>query len=287
MLPNVDYLPTTDSRRRDQDSPAPEPDCAKFSSSLDRDYSVPILAGEGDSDYARYMRTDTLLSLQRPPEAMVHRDELMFQTVHQSTELWLKHACFEVDEAARQLVDGSAETAIRLLARASLSMELITGQLEMLTHLAPWDFQLVRTILGHGSGFESPGWRSVQATSERLDQALANYLAERQVNLLELYRGSPDEVTYRLCESVVEWDERIALWRVRHYKVATRIIGHQVVGTKGTPVDVLTRLISHKFFPELWRVRTELTRTGPLGPASGGPGPGPSADGPSVTGNRR
>ena len=44
-----------------------------------------------------------LLSLQREPEEMAHRDELMFQTVHQSTELWLKHACFEVEEAARQV----------------------------------------------------------------------------------------------------------------------------------------------------------------------------------------
>jgi tryptophan 2,3-dioxygenase len=47
--------------------------------------------------------------------------------------------------------------------------------------------------------------------------------------------------------------------------VATRIIGHQVVGTKGTEVDTLARLIAHKFFRELWQVRTELTLTGPMG----------------------
>ena len=47
-------------------------------------------ARRGASDYERYLRTDELLSLQKPPEERVHHDELLFQTVHQSSELWLK-----------------------------------------------------------------------------------------------------------------------------------------------------------------------------------------------------
>jgi tryptophan 2,3-dioxygenase len=230
-----------------------------------KDYSVPVLDGPGDNDYARYMRTDALLSLQRRPDEVVHRDELLFQTVHQSTELWLKLACFEVEEAAAQVRVGATETAARLLARASLGVELVTSQLDMLRHLTPWSFQTIRTVLGHGSGFESPGWRSVHRVSQTIGAAFDSLLAERGVALAELYRGSPDASLYRLAEAMIEWDERIAIWRVHHYKIATRIIGHQVVGTKGTPVDVLTRLISHKFFPELWRARTELTETGPMG----------------------
>jgi tryptophan 2,3-dioxygenase len=208
------------------------------------------------------MRTDALLSLQRPPEEMAHRDELLFQTVHQTTELWLKHACFELEAAARLIHD--TETATRLIARASLAVELITEQLEMLRHLAPWDFQLIRTVLGHGSGFESPGWREVQRVSKELGESFDRLVAETRTDLVGLYRGDPGHPLYRLAEAMIEWDERVALWRVRHYKVATRIIGHQVVGTKGTPVDVLTRLIANKFFPELWRVRTVLTETGPM-----------------------
>ncbi len=64
---------------------------------------------------------------------------------------------------------------------------------------------------------------------------------------------------------MIEWDERVSLWRARHYKIATRVIGNRVVGTKGTPVDDAGKLIKHKFFPELWKVRTELTDTGPMG----------------------
>ena len=56
------------------------------------DPTVPVLPGPAASDYERYLRTDELLSLQKPPEERVHRDELLFQTVHQSSELWLKLA---------------------------------------------------------------------------------------------------------------------------------------------------------------------------------------------------
>ena len=229
------------------------------------DYATPILDGDGVTDYARYMRTDTLLNLQRTPDEMVHRDELLFQTVHQSTELWLKLAWAEAEEAARRMTDGSPADAERLLARSTLALRLITEQLEMLTHLTPWGFQTIRTALGHGSGFESPGWSAAQHVARSLDQALGTLLASTGTDLVELYRGDSVHPLYRLCEALVEWDERVALWRVRHYKVATRIIGHGVVGTKGTPVDTLTRSIAHKYFPSLWEVRTVLTQTGPMG----------------------
>ena len=229
---------------------------------MTKDYTRPILPDEGRGDYARYMRTDALLALQRRPDEMVHRDELLFQTVHQTTELWLKHACFEVEEATARMTRDDLPGAAALLARASLGIELITQQLEMLRHLAPWDFQTLRTALGHGSGFESPGWRQVQVVSKALGQAFDAL----QLDLPSLYRGSTEDPRYRLAEALVEWDERIALWRVRHFKVLTRIIGHDVVGTKGTPVaEVLNRLLAHRLFPTLWNVRTELTLTGPMG----------------------
>src|SRR6266571_2275714 len=67
-----------------------------MASGVEEDFSQPILPGEGPSDYERYLRTDELLALQKTPEERIHRDELLFQTVHQSSELWLKHACAEV-----------------------------------------------------------------------------------------------------------------------------------------------------------------------------------------------
>jgi len=63
-------------------------------------YKEPLLAGAGASDYERYLRTDELLALQKTPADWAHRDELLFTAVHQTSELWLKFAAGEVDEAA-------------------------------------------------------------------------------------------------------------------------------------------------------------------------------------------
>ncbi|MFQ6395698.1 tryptophan 2,3-dioxygenase family protein [Nocardia sp. KC 131] len=236
-----------------------------------RDYSQQVLSGEGSNDYARYMRTDALLALQRHPEEVLHRDELLFQIVHQSTELWLKLACSELREATADIQRGELDSATALLARASLAVELVTDQLEMMRYLSPWDFQTIRTVLGHGSGADSPGWLSVRRDSRALGQAFAALVAKRGIDLAETYRAERKGEIYRLAEAMIEWDERVSLWRVRHYKVTTRIIGHQVSGTQGTPVEMLTKLIAHKFFPELWEVRTHLTDTGPMAEPQGEP----------------
>jgi tryptophan 2,3-dioxygenase len=230
---------------------------------MDKKYA-PILPGEGATDYERYMRTNVLLSLQRTPEQVIHRDELLFQIVHQATELWLKLATAETAAAAQLIRDKRLAAASAQCGRSSLAVIIATQQLEMLTHLAPWAFQVIRTILGHGSGFESPGWSGLRQAALDLGAAFDEALAASDADLAELYRGDTDTPEYLLAEALVDLDERISVWRVRHFKVATRIIGHGVTGTKGTPVDTLSRLISEKLFPRLWQVRTELTRTGPM-----------------------
>ena len=65
---------------------------------------TPILEGPGASDYERYLRTDELLSLQKSSEERVHHDELLFQTVHQASELWLKLGVTEAVEATLDLL---------------------------------------------------------------------------------------------------------------------------------------------------------------------------------------
>lgn len=63
---------------------------------------------------------------------------------------------------------------------------------------------------------------------------------------------------YELAEKLVDLDEAYALWRYRHMKVVSRIIGRKR-GTGGTAgVSYLERVAGGMFFPELWDVRTEL-----------------------------
>jgi tryptophan 2,3-dioxygenase len=220
----------------------------------------PILPGPGASDYERYLRTDELLALQKGPDEWVHRDELLFQTVHQSSELWLKHAWVEVEEATRLIEARDLAGALRLLRRANDALKYVEGFLEHLELISPWEYQDVRRVLGHGSGFDSPGFREIRRVSPPLLEAFHAVRRERGLTLLEVYtHGREHEDVYQLAELLTEWDERVGLWRFRHFKVVARAIGEDVVGTQGTPVELLAGLIKNKLFPELWRVRTELT----------------------------
>ena len=227
---------------------------------IEHDEYAPILPGGGGSDYERYLRTDELLGLQKTADEWVHRDELLFQTVHQSSELWLKHAWIEVEEATRLIEAGDLAGAIRLLRRACACVQYVEGFLEHLELMSPWEYQEVRRVLGHGSGFDSPGFREIRRVSPALYAAFDAVRRERGLSLLEVYtRGREHEDLYQLAELLTEWDERVGVWRFRHFKVVSRIIGEDVVGTQGTPVELLAGLIKVKMFPELWRVRTELT----------------------------
>jgi tryptophan 2,3-dioxygenase len=224
------------------------------------DFSQPVLPGKAPSDYERYLRTDELLALQKAPEEQVHRDELLFQTVHQSSELWLKLACFEVEGATEHLRTGETAAAIRLLRRSTEGMKIATLLLDQLEQMSPWEYQSIRRVLGHGSGFDSPGFRYVRRVSPSLGDAFHALRRDAGLSIVETYvRGREHEDLYQLAELLIEWDERVSLWRFRHYKVVARVIGDEVVGTQGTPVELLSGLIKNKLYPELWQARNELT----------------------------
>jgi tryptophan 2,3-dioxygenase len=221
----------------------------------------PILPGKGGSDYERYLRTDDLLALQKGADEWVHRDELLFQTVHQSSELWLKLAWNEVEEAGARTKTGDIAAANRLLRRAVACLKTVTEALDMLEHMSPWEYTEVRKVLGHGSGFDSPGFRELRRVAKPLGDAFHAARERAGLSLIEVYtRGREFDELYNLAELLIELDERVTVWRVRHFKVVQRTIGADVVGTQGTPVEVMGRLIHHSFFPELWDVRNDLTK---------------------------
>jgi tryptophan 2,3-dioxygenase len=230
------------------------------------DLSKPVLPGTAASDYERYLRTDELLALQKPDDEVVHHDEHLFQAVHQTSELWLKLACRELEAATARLDADHAAAAVRLLRRANDAMQLLVDELRMLEHMNPVDYAVVRTALGHGAGFDSPGFRRVHHVSPLAGQAFGALLARRGVELIAVYRaGVGHDDLYQVAEQLVTWDERNLLWRVQHLKTVERIIGGHVIGTQGTPVDVLGKRIDVRFFPELWAVRDTITRQSPLG----------------------
>jgi tryptophan 2,3-dioxygenase len=220
----------------------------------------PVLPGAARSDYERYLNTDELLALQKGAGEWVHRDELLFQVTHQASELWLK-LCWSDAQAATEAVEGEdLDAAIRLLNRSILCLRFVTAQLDMLEQMSPWEYQEIRKVLGHGSGFDSPGFRELRHEMQRLGEAFHAARERAGLELVDVYvNGRDHEQLYQLAEALVALDEWVQMWRIRHYRVVARVIGDAVIGTQGTPVEVLGRLIHKVLYPELWQVRNELT----------------------------
>ena len=220
----------------------------------------PILPGTAASDYERYLRTDELLTLQKPNDELLHPDELTFQVVHQASELMLKGAAFEVDRARHALAEGDFGNAARLLRRANYELEFPLSMLHVLETITPYDYHVIRAGLGHGSGLDSPGFSSLLHIAPRLGDAFFAQLERAGLGIQEMYRRHAEYFgLHDVAERMLDFDERVQLFRVHHLKLAQRIIGGHVVGTMGTPVEVLGQRMEGIFYKPLWEARNAIT----------------------------
>ena len=104
----------------------------------------------------------------------------------------------------------------------------------MLEQMSPWEYQEIRKVLGHGSGFDSPGWREIRRVTPPLGQAFHALREQAGLVVVDVYvQGREHEELYQLAEALMEWDERITIWRIRHYKVVARVIGDSSSGRRG------------------------------------------------------
>jgi tryptophan 2,3-dioxygenase len=83
---------------------------------------------------------------------------------------------------------------------------------------------------------------------------------QRIGELIRIYQEAEKHYDlFLLAESLVEFDEAFIIWRLRHVKMAERMIGSKV-GTGGSEgVAYLQATTTQKFFPDLWELRTYLS----------------------------
>jgi tryptophan 2,3-dioxygenase len=227
---------------------------------MTEDLRSPILPGKGASDYERYLRTDELLALQKPADEMLHPDELTFQVTHQASELLMKGAAWELDRARICILQGDYRNAARLLRRANKMLVHPLRMLALLETITPYEYHVIRAGLGHGSGLDSPGFLALLHIAPRLGEAFFDQVKNSGLTLEQLYyRHAEFFELHEIAEELLDYDEQIQLFRYAHLKLAQRIIGGGVVGTMGTPVEVLQKRMEFPLYRALWDVRNEIT----------------------------
>ncbi len=246
--------------------------------------------------YGSYLHVDELLTMQRPLSVPEHHDEMLFIVIHQVYELWFKQLLHEVGAIVRELDAGELLPVAKHFRRVHTIQRLLEQQIDVLETMTPQEFNAFRDNLNPASGFQSIQFREleflcgvrrtetlkhIQTSPEqlaRLERRLAEPSLYDRVKALLQRRGfdssshdaliasykaiytNPQENydLYLLLEDLIEFDERFLLWRGRHVRMVERMIGAKQ-GTGGSlGAAYLATTLEHRFFPELWEVRTYL-----------------------------
>jgi tryptophan 2,3-dioxygenase len=211
------------------------------------------------TEYEKYLRVPELLALQKPEETRTHPDELLFQSVHQVEELWMKVAADEIRRLLPAFDAGELESARAGLHRIYLIEKLMSEQLRLLDTMSSLAYFHIRRGLGHGSGLESPGFNRVIKESKLVDETFGRLCEKRGVTVIDLLRDpEKDRGLFAVAEAMIDLDAAFQEFRYRHYALVKRIIGGGTPSLKGNPIELLERNFKKEFFPSLWRARETL-----------------------------
>jgi tryptophan 2,3-dioxygenase len=228
---------------------------------MDRAHFYSIMNGEGTLDYELYLNTKTLLSCQKDFKEFCNPDELQFQIVHQIEELWMKLINYTLLDIDDYLQQENTNRVITLFRRVHIALRLMIDQLALLETMSPKEYQEIRLQLGNGSGQESPGFRVTLRMAPHLWTSFkTHYLEDHNLTIEKIYNSEYSHGdAYVVAEALAELDELFQRFRFVHLQLIQRTIGLGSKSLKGRSVELLNEGLRHRFFPELWDIRHEMT----------------------------
>jgi tryptophan 2,3-dioxygenase len=217
------------------------------------------LQGTGKSSYEIFLNRSDLLNCQTDFDKLTNKDQLQFQIVHQIEELWMKLIVYTLVEIDEEMKKKNTYKALTLFNRVHRLQKLMIDQLALLETMSPKDYQIIRQLLGDGSGKESPGFQTIIHASEPLYITFKeHYLAE--TSLEKIYNSEYKHgEAYILAEALVEFDELFQSFSYHHVQLVERSIGLGGKAISGNPITLLQNSLKRKFYPELWDIRNKMT----------------------------
>ena len=110
--------------------------------------------------YSDFLKLDELLALQ--PGLENNSESLLFFTLHQTKELWMRVMYVETLNARDNLFEGKVGPALKILARIRSIQQIMIESWSGLATMTPVDYLSFRDKLGSSSGFQSPGYRKLE-----------------------------------------------------------------------------------------------------------------------------
>jgi tryptophan 2,3-dioxygenase len=110
--------------------------------------------------YGDYLSLDTILSAQHPLSP--DHNEMLFIVQHQTSELWMKLALYELRAALASVRRDELPPAFKMLARVSRIFEQLVQAWSVLSTMTPSEYTAMRPYLGASSGFQSHQYRQIE-----------------------------------------------------------------------------------------------------------------------------
>jgi tryptophan 2,3-dioxygenase len=228
---------------------------------MDRKPFYDNMHGDGSLDYEKYLNTQRLLACQEDFGSFINEDELMFQIVHQSEELWMKLIGYSLLGIIDHMEQRNTNRVITLFRRVHIIQNLMIDHLPVLETMSPAEYQPIRLKLGNGSGQESPGFNSLLSLINPLWETYkTHYLEHFGKTIEQVYHSDyQHDDCYMVAEALADYDELFQKFRYNHIQLIHRTIGLGARSLKGRSVELLNRGMSQKLFPELWEIRNQMT----------------------------
>ncbi|MEI5908311.1 tryptophan 2,3-dioxygenase family protein [Bacillus spongiae] len=212
------------------------------------------------TDYEKYIKTEELLMLQKTSDERSCDDELTFQMIHQISELHFKLILQSIHMAKEHMINEEIIEASSQLRRIHLHLKHLPHTFDIIKEISPKNYHSIRLALGKGSGQDSPGFNKILTLGPTLWAPFEDILQKHTLTVFDLHKY-PDKhyPLYELMKNLHEFDERFQSYRYEHIQLVRRMIGLHTNSLKGVPAQALERGAKKEFFPELWRVISELT----------------------------
>jgi tryptophan 2,3-dioxygenase len=132
---------------------------------------------DGRMSYGDYLRLDRILGAQHPLSSA--HDEMLFIIQHQSSELWMRLAIYELVAAREAIRNDQPSQAFKMLSRVSRIFEQLNSAWDVLRTMTPSEYTRFRDSLGQSSGFQSHQYRQIEYVLGNRNRAMLKPHAHR------------------------------------------------------------------------------------------------------------
>ncbi|GGD90822.1 tryptophan 2,3-dioxygenase [Caballeronia grimmiae] len=159
--------------------------------------------------YGDYLGLDLILTAQHPLSP--DHNEMLFIVQHQTSELWMKLALYELRAALDSVHRDELPPAFKMLARVSRIFEQLVQAWNVLATMTPSEYTAMRPYLGASSGFQSHQYRQIEFL-----------LGNKNVQMLKPHAHRPDILgqVRETLEMPSFYDEVIRLLARRGFDIA-------------------------------------------------------------------